>query len=77
MGQTPSFTSASNGVFQGTITGLNLNLLPPDSQGFAIKTDNGQPNLAHLQVPQTRPLCSGGAASLAATQLVPTTFLGL
>jgi hypothetical protein len=55
------FTPASNGVFQGTITGLSL-LSPTtlgsftlylvhDSQGFAIETDNGQPNLVHLQLP--------------------------
>lgn len=55
-----SFTPASNGIFQGTITGLNLlspaNLgnftlyLVDDSQGFAIETDNGQSNLVQLQV---------------------------
>jgi hypothetical protein len=56
-----SFTPASNGVFQGTITGLNLLspttsgsfmlYLVDDSQGFAIERDNGQPNLVHLQLP--------------------------
>jgi hypothetical protein len=56
-----SFTPASNGIFQGTITGLNLLspatagnftlYLVDDSQGFAIETDNGPSNLVQLQVP--------------------------
>jgi hypothetical protein len=48
-------------MFQGTITGLNSAspattgsftlYLVDNTQGFAIETDNGQPNLVHLQVP--------------------------
>ena len=53
--------TASNGVFQCTLTGHSFNLLSPatsgsftlylvsDSQGFAIETDNEQPSLVHLQ----------------------------
>lgn len=55
------FTPASNRIFQGTITGLNLLspatpgnftlYLVDGSQGFAIETDNGPSNLVQLQVP--------------------------
>jgi hypothetical protein len=56
-----SFTPASNGIFQGTIIGLNSTspattgnftlYMVDDTQGFAIQTDNGQLNLVHLQAP--------------------------
>jgi hypothetical protein len=56
-----SFTPASNGIFQGSITGVNLLspatpgdftlYLVDDTQGFAIETDTGALNLIHLQVP--------------------------
>ncbi|MEO8736919.1 MAG: hypothetical protein ABI380_10300, partial [Edaphobacter sp.] len=56
-----SFTPASNGVFQGTITGANLSspgtpgnftlYLVDGTEGFAIETDNAGLTLVHLQVP--------------------------
>jgi hypothetical protein len=56
-----SFTPTSNGILQGTITGLNAAspsttgnftlYLVDDTQGFAIETDSGKPDIVHLQVP--------------------------
>lgn len=55
------FTPASDGVFTGTLTGLNQNspkttdnftlYLVDDTQGFAIETDSAGLSLVHLQVP--------------------------
>jgi hypothetical protein len=56
-----SFTPASNGIFEGLITGVNL-LSPATSgdftlyladstQGFAIESGNANPTLVHLQTP--------------------------
>ncbi len=56
-----SFTPASNGVFQGTITGANLSSLATpgnftlylvdETQGFAIQSGGATPTLVQLQVP--------------------------
>ncbi len=56
-----SFAPASNGVFQGTITGANLSspatpgnftlYLVDDTQGFAIQSGSATPTLVQLQVP--------------------------
>jgi hypothetical protein len=56
-----SFTPASNGIFQGSITGVNLLspatpgdftlYLVDSTQGFAIQSGNAAPTLVHLQTP--------------------------
>jgi hypothetical protein len=56
-----NFTPASNGVFSGTLTGLNQYsstttgnftlYLVDGTQGFAIETDNAALTLVHLQLP--------------------------
>jgi hypothetical protein len=56
-----SFTPASNGIFQGSITGVNLLspttpgdftlYLVDSTQGFAIQSGNATPTLVHLQTP--------------------------
>jgi hypothetical protein len=56
-----SFTPASNGIFQGTITGANLSTpaspgnftlyLVDDTQGFAIQSGSATPTLVQLQAP--------------------------
>jgi hypothetical protein len=56
-----SFTPASNGIFQGSITGVNLLspatpgdftlYLVDSTQGFAIESGNATPTLVHLQTP--------------------------
>jgi hypothetical protein len=56
-----SFTPASNGIFQGSITGVNLLspatpgdftlYLVDSTEGFAIESGNANPTLVHLQTP--------------------------